>query len=110
MAVAATVTSKSKRGGVLSAFITLVFSGNYVALGEPLDFNTIVGYTSRQPKNVIIAGKAGFVYLYDLANKKVMVFCNVAGGANLPLVEHTAIAYVAGVTGDVVTAEVSWAL
>jgi hypothetical protein len=42
------------------------------------------------------------VYSYDLANKKFMVFCNTAGGVDNPLGQHSAAAYAAGVTGDVI--------
>ncbi len=111
MAIAATVIGKDKRGGILTAYITLVFSGNYVNPGgEVLDFNTLVGYTSRQPKGVQISGKAGFIYQYDGANKKVQVRINDAGGANAPMAEMANGAYAAGVTGDTVTAEVFWTI
>lgn len=86
-----------------AALIPLTPSGTYPTGGDPVDF---AGFAplGRQPKAVIIFGKAGFVYQYDLANKKMFVYCNTAGGANNALGEHTNAAYVAGVTGDVIVA------
>lgn len=110
MAVTATKDVVLRGNNFILGLATLVFTGSYAALGDPLDFGAVFGMlTTKQPKRALIHGKAGFIYTYDLVNKKVMVFCNTAGGANLPLVEHTAIAYVAGVTGDVVEAWVLFA-
>src|SRR5262245_54776800 len=82
----------------------LVASGNYASGGDPVDF-ALISPTRKQPFTVNIKGKAGFIYAYDLANKKVMVWTNSAGGVNLSLTEHTAVALVAGVTGDTIEFE-----
>lgn len=83
-------------------------SGNYATGGDDLDFSKVAGITNRRPDFVIVAGMAGFVYQYDVANKKLLVFCNTAGGANAALGEHTAVGYVAGVTGDTITFLAVW--
>lgn len=82
---------------------TLAASGSYATGGDVVDFTQLGSvYRAKDPIFVEIQGKAGFVYQYDVVNKKVLVFCNTAGAANAPLGEHTAIAYVAGVTGDTI--------
>lgn len=108
MAIAATVVKREKGGRQLNAVLTLVPSGTYPTGGDVIDFAPVVGFTSRQPDKVNIDGKAGFIYQYDLANKKMLVYCNTAGGANAALGEHTNAGYVAGVTGDTISAEVMW--
>ena len=76
-------------------------TGNYVALGDPLDLSPLYRYGGiQQLRHVIFFGKAGFVYQWDAVNKKFMVFVNTAGGVNTALGEHTAVAYVAGILAD----------
>jgi hypothetical protein len=87
----------------VEVFGRLVASGNYSTGGDTVDFTALGSYwRSKDPLFVEIQGKAGFVYQYDVENKKVLVYSNTAGGANAPLGEHTAAAYAAGVTGDVI--------
>jgi hypothetical protein len=100
MALAASgVKRKSDGQGIIATGI-LTASGTYPTGGDDLDLAKIIGYTNRRPDVVIVTGKAGFVYQYDHVNKKVLVYCNTAGGANTALGEHTNVGYVAGVTGD----------
>lgn len=108
MALTGTRLKAGKSGNTFVAVFSVVASGNYATGGDSLDFGTIVSYTNRQPDMVLISGMAGFVYQYDLVNKKMLVFCNTAGGANAALGEHTAAAYVAGVTGDSIRAICYW--
>lgn len=82
----------------------IAVSGNYAIGGDALDFKALAKTSPKQPKFVLIFGIGGFVYSYDLVNKKVFVYVNTAGGVNTALGEHTAIAYVAGVTGDTIYA------
>ena len=87
---------------------TLVASGSYVAGGDTLDFSAKGDLpVSIAPRDVFIHGVAGFVYEFvrgtTLANSKVKVRVDGAGGVNVALGEHTAVAYVAGVTGDTIT-------
>lgn len=107
MTMVATYLKRSGREDLAMTF-SIVASGNYVANGDPVDFAVAGGFTNRQPDFVTIVGKAGFVYQYDFANKKVFVYTNTAGAANAPLGEHTAAAYAAGVTGDTIRAKVEW--
>jgi hypothetical protein len=87
----------------IEVFGTLVASGNYAANGDVVDFTQLGSILrAKDPLFVDIQGKAGFIYQYDITNKKVLVYSNTAGGANAPLGEHTAAAYAAGVTGDTI--------
>lgn len=110
MALALTVTKKTKQMRIFEIVGTLVFSGSYPGSGgDTLDlgpYNPLV--SSRNPDFVDIMGKAGFSYLYDFAQKKVTVRVNDAGGANAPQGEHTTAAYAAGVTGDSVVLVARW--
>ena len=108
MALALTMLKRNKAGSGLKALVQLTFSGNYPAGGELMDISAVVGFSNREPDDVNIYGKGGFVYQYDAANDKVFVYCNTAGGANAPLGEHTAAAYAAGVAADIVVAECEW--
>lgn len=108
MALAGTRTKRDQMPGMLVGVFSVVASGNYATGGDSLDLQPLMGITTKQPDMVFISGKAGFVYPYDLANKKMLVFCNTAGGANAALGEHTAAAYAAGVTGDTIIAVAFW--
>lgn len=74
-------------------------SGSYVALGDVLSLKTL-NVTTKKPVMVWVLGEAGTIYTYDILNEKVRIWTNAAGGVNLPLVEHTAAALAAGITGD----------
>lgn len=115
MALAGTVLRRNKLGQGLRCEVQITASGNYVSGGDALSLASLCGYTNRLPTFVNIVGKAGFVYSWagngpesnrTSANQKMLVFVNTAGGVNTALGEHTAIAYVAGVTGDTIVAEV----
>lgn len=94
----------------IEVFGTLTPTGSYATGGDVVDFTQLGSvYRAKDPLIVEITGKAGFVYQYDVVNKKVLVFCNTAGGANAALGEHTAIAYVAGVTGDLIRVRMAFA-
>lgn len=111
MAASGTITRSWHDGKMIHVIGTISFSGSYSTGGDTFDLTASLvdarpGFTgmqtNKQPEYVDIAGKAGFVYTYDMANKKIMVYTNTAGGANNALGEHTAAAYAAGVTGDTV--------
>jgi len=101
MALAVTKNYKFVEVKLIQGFFTVVASGNYVLGGEALGLKALFG-THKDPIMVVVRGKAGFIYEYDFATDKLMVFSNSAGGANAALTEHTAAAYVAGITGDVI--------
>lgn len=82
-----------------AALVPLTLSGTYPTLGDPVDFVGLAPL-AKQPKYVQIMSKAGFVYQYDLANKKLITYCNTAGGANAALGEHTNATYVAGILAE----------
>lgn len=101
MPLAVSAVKRKADGQGIIATGKLTASGTYPASpGDALDLALSVGYTNRRPDFVVVTGKAGFVYQYDITNKVLIVFCNTAGGANNALGEHTNAAYVAGVTGD----------
>ena len=77
-------------------------SGNYSTGGDPLELSSLAITSKKQPTVVRINGIAGFVYPYDLANKKMKILCNTAGGANAALGEHTAAAVDAAVLADTI--------
>lgn len=111
-AVAGAISDKWWDGKRIHVLGTITFSGSYPTGGELLNMvtslsNSIQGggsgvWTVKQPNWVSITGKGGFEYMYDYSNQKVMVYTNTAGGANGNLGEHTAAAYAAGVTADIV--------
>lgn len=109
MALTVTVTRKLGENKTILLFGTIVASGSYATNGDALDFGPLVGWTNKQPLNVDVRGKAGFIYQYDYVNKKLLVYVNTAGGANAPLGEHTAATYAAGVSGDTITFLVTFA-
>lgn len=108
--MAVTVTRVGNRNRQAVSFLvgnfSLVFSGSYPTGGELVDFALLLGLAQKQPFLVSVGGKAGYMYQYDYVAKKVMVRVNTGAGVNLGLPEHTAAAYNAGVTADVVTAVV----
>lgn len=93
-------------GGIVQT-CTLTFSGSYTTGGDTVDLSGKVP-TAKAPIFALVAGIAGFPYQWvvgtTLANGKVMVRINDAGGANAPNAEHSAAGYAAGVTGDTVKA------
>lgn len=103
MAVAITVTKEHDLGDILMVRGVFVFSGTYPTGGESLAALTLLVKSTLKAIDMFVHGKAGFVYTYDEAANKVQVFTNTAGGVNAALGEHTAAAYVGGVSGDVVT-------
>lgn len=104
--MAMTFTQSGKRRQSLAGIMvpgTLAASDSYATGGDAVDFRQLGSiYRAKDPYLVIAMGKAGFVYQYDYANRKMLVFCNTAGGANAALGEHTAAAYAAGVSGDTI--------
>jgi hypothetical protein len=108
MAMAATLNKRSKTSAVYFCKFTLVASGNYATNGDTVDFAPKAGFTNRQPDYVDINGIAGFIYTYDRANKKVLVFGPVTAGANTALGQVSAGAYPAGITGDTIDVLAIW--
>lgn len=97
-------------GNVKGATGGLTPSGNYATGGDAVDFTVVPRYfDGRKPDFLIIVGKAGYIYAYDAANGKVMVFfADNNNAADGPLIEIPAAAYPAGVTGDVITFFAIW--
>jgi len=101
MALAVTKLQKwADLKSVIGTF-SVVASSNYAAGGEALGLQALFAMR-KAPFYVVIRGMAGFIYEYDYVNDKMLVFLNTAGGANTALGEHTAAAYVAGITGDTI--------
>lgn len=111
--MAATLTLLRRPLGQQAVTMTywlITLSGDYPAGGEPCDFLAAVGPTVKgtQPIYVHVYGISGFVYQWLPTPKKLMVYCNTAGGADAPLGELTAGAYPAGVSSDVIRAKVDF--
>lgn len=114
MAIAVTFTDVWSDGRRLNAIGTLTFSGNYAAGGDSIDIKGTAPqagglrwFSSKDPSWVEVAGKAGYFFEYDAANKKLKVRQQInpanAGGADIPLTELAAAAYPGALIGDVVT-------
>lgn len=88
---------------------TVVFSGSYTTGGDTLDLTGKGILASAAPIDGRIEGQAGFKYEWApgtaMANGKVLIRINDAGGANAPMAQHSAASIVAGVTGDTVKAQ-----
>jgi hypothetical protein len=81
----------------------LATNTTYPTGGDVVDFTQLGSvYRAKDPLFVEIGGINGFIYQYDVTNKKVKVFCNTAGGANAALGEHTNATYVATVQSDTI--------
>lgn len=100
-----TVTKQWHDGKVLNVIGTVVLTGSYPTGGDPLDLTGKGIQTAQKPIIARIDTRTGgFKTTYipgtSLANGKVKVMVNDAGGANAAMGEHTAASYVAGLTGD----------
>lgn len=83
MAAVATLTSKWDDSKILNVVGTIALTGNYATGGISLDFEDIVTTkpgvvalpgVSKQPIGPVdIKGIAGYLYEYDLANKKLLI-------------------------------------
>jgi hypothetical protein len=105
MAVTSTKDFMGRLNNAILGIGTLTFTGNYEAGGPSLDFQTVFGVTTKQPRKVIIVGKAGYAYRYDLANKKVLVlYYDYNNAADGPAIELPVAAYPAGIGTDVIDA------
>lgn len=112
MALAATLVDRyfdGKRGHLI---ITITASGSYTTGGDTLSLAGLMPGSATVPTWAEIQGVNGFVYAYvagtTQANGKVKVFVEATVATNTPLAEHTAVAYVAGVTGDTITAYIEF--
>lgn len=112
MALTVTVIDKyfdGKRGHMI---IGVTASGNYSTGGDTLNLANLIPGAGTLPTWVELQGINGFVYAYAAgttqANGKMKVFVEQAVATNTPLAEHSAAAYVAGVTGDTITGYVEF--
>lgn len=100
MALAVTGIKKRQVAGMFVATFDVTPSGNYATGGEVLAPTLESMHPlGKSPDLVRVQGFAGFVFQYNPSAKKLLTFCNTAGGANGALGEHTVAAYVAGITG-----------
>lgn len=101
-------------GNVMGAVGNLTPSGNYVTGGEvPAGGGMAViprYFDGRKPDFMAIWGIAGYSYVYDKANDKIMTFYNDNNNAaDGPAIEIPAAAYPAAVLADVITFFAIWA-
>lgn len=107
MALVITTTDFWHDSKRLTVVGTIAASGTYPTGGDTLSFAGVKGVLSSTPPTTVqIAGSSGFIYQFvagtTIANGKMKVLVATTGGTNIPLAEHTNVAYVAGVTGDVI--------
>lgn len=81
MALTATLVKRTKSIQGLVGIFTITASGSYATGGNSLDFAPKIGYTNRQPRSVVVSGIAGYIYEYDLANKKLIVRQGAVAGS-----------------------------
>jgi hypothetical protein len=109
MALSMAVTKQWFDGKKVNIVGTITASGSYTTGGDTLNLQGIGIKSSQVPFLVQINGQNGFLYSWvagtTQANGKVKVLVATTGGTNLPLSEHSAAAYVSGVTSDVITFE-----
>lgn len=107
--MAATLSLQKRRqsGGRYLAHVGIVFSGSYPTGGDTVDFAAVSGLTNRKPDVVTITGQAGYLYQWDKANNKVLVFGGAAA-AGAAFSQFTSGAYSATLTGDTVLARCEW--
>lgn len=98
-----------KRGHLI---ITITASGSYTTGGDTLSLANLMPGSGALPTWAEINGINGFSYSYvagtTQANGKVKVFVEATVATNTPLAEHSAATYVAGVTGDTITAYIEY--
>ena len=106
MTLAATKTFVDATDHTMVLFGTIAASGSYSTGGDTLNLGGLIPGKTL-PFNVDFQSQAGYVYTWvpgtDITNGKMQVHVNTGAGVNLPLPEHTAAAYNAGVTGDVIS-------
>lgn len=107
MALVAAITKQYYDGKKVHVIGTITASGSYTTGGDTLSLTGLNIKSSQVPYWLEVQGVNGFNYAYVVgatqATGKVKVFVLQAAATNTPLAEHTAAAYVAGVTGDTIT-------
>lgn len=101
MAVAVAITKRVSVPGAVLAVGTFTASGNYTTGGDAVSWANSAG-TTKAPFIVLVSGKAGYEYVYDLAAGKLMTLYGNYDAADGPLIEIPQAAYPGGVTGDVI--------
>jgi len=107
MALTVTVNRKSSDLKEIRLYCRITASGSY-ASPDPLDFRGLPGWTAKDPVQVEITGKAGYIYKYDYANRGMRAFIPTAVSGNSPFAEHSVAAYNAALSGDVIDAVVTY--
>jgi hypothetical protein len=100
MAIVFTETRRLHNFRTIRILGTLAFTGNYVSGGEVPTGIIFKGGSTRPPVTVNFFNRGTHTFRYDPATGKVLAY---AGSA-----EHAAAAYVAAITGDVVTADIEY--
>jgi hypothetical protein len=99
-------------GNVMGATGNLTPAGNYVAGGEvPVGGMAVIPryFDGRKPDFMIITGIAGYSYVYDKANDKILTFYNDNNNAaDGPAIEIPVAAYPAAVLADVISFLAIW--
>ena len=98
MAVVATITDQVNLGSRWYVEGTLTFSGNYVTGGEVPTYPGLKTGKSTAVRLAINA-LAGYLFSYDPATGKIMIFQDATPAAAAPLPQLAAAGYPAGLTG-----------
>lgn len=107
MAAAVTITKQVDYGKGLFVFGTIALSGSYSVGGETFNLNAVGAKTTKSPDFVDINSTSGFIFGYNAATGKMMVFAERTVGTNASLIELTAVAY-SGLTPDMTAQVISF--
>lgn len=104
MAATVTITKQIDYGKGLFVFGTIALTGSYSVGGETFNLNAAGVKTTKSPDFVDISSVSGFLFAYNAATGKIMIFGERTVATNASLIEMTAVAY-SGLTPDM-TAQV----
>lgn len=99
MAVVATITDHVNLGSRIMVEGTFTFSGSYVTGGEIPTYPGLK--TGKVTPTMIIAGAlVGYLFSYDRATGKLLIFQDATPAAAAPLPQLSAAAYPGALTGS----------
>ena len=99
MAVVATITDQTSLGPKWMVTGTLTFSGNYATGGEVPTYPGLKTSKST-PIRLHAAALVGYLFSYDPATGKLLIFSDVTPAATAALPQLAAAAYPAALTGS----------
>jgi hypothetical protein len=88
--------------GTITVDAATTYAAGGLSIGTAGNLGIAAIKAASPPIWVDLYGSAGFIYNYIPTTYKIMIFTNAAGGADGPLVEHSAATCVAGVLADTI--------